>query len=265
MERGAKSPNLPGMSLTRRGFALGTGGLMLTACSAAPDLQAGEKGRIARVSDGDVLALDTGQRVRLVEIEAPQPGFDGREDQPFAVEARAMLSTAGLGRNARLFYGGLSRDRYDRALAHVIAADETGRDVWLNGYMVRQGGARVRTFPDNARRARALLKFEDEARKAKRGLWNVDYWQVRETAEIEGAPGFALVEGELLAVEAGAGPAAAKLEPRGFRLLNLAGLGKPDVELRLEAGRRIRVRGRIETETGAALVTLTHWAQVEMA
>jgi endonuclease YncB( thermonuclease family) len=125
----------------------------------------GERGKVARVSDGDALALDTGQKVRLVEIEASQPGFKDREDQPFAEEARAMLNAAALGRAARLWYGVLSRDRYDRALAHVTASDKTGGEVWLNGLMARQGGARVRTFPDHARRARALLKFEAEARR----------------------------------------------------------------------------------------------------
>jgi len=32
------------------------------------------------VLDGDALALDTGLRVRLVEIEAPAPGYDGGAD-----------------------------------------------------------------------------------------------------------------------------------------------------------------------------------------
>ena len=63
-----------------------------------------------------------------------------------ALRKRAsILKAAALGRQARLWYGGLSRDDYERALAHVIARDEAGAEVWLNGLVVRQGAARVRT------------------------------------------------------------------------------------------------------------------------
>jgi endonuclease YncB( thermonuclease family) len=249
---------------TRRGFGLGLAslGLALAGCSPAPDLVGGERGRISRVSDGDALALDTGQKVRLVEIEAPQPGFDDRADQPYAVEARAMLNAVALGRGARLWYGGLSRDRYDRALAHVIASDETGNDIWLNGLMARQGGARVRTFPDNARRARALLKLEAEARAAKKGLWASDFWRVRAYDDLESAPAFVLVEGALLAIEPG-GEALMRIAAGGFRLAAPEMLGKPDAELDLSVGRKLRVRGRIERN--APEMKLTHWAQMEMA
>src|SRR6185436_9883371 len=163
---------------TRRGLALGLAGLVL-GCSGQGDPVGGEQGRVARILDGDWLGLDTGLRVRLVEVEAPAPGYNDRADEPFAEDARGMLNSASLGRAARLWYGGLSRDSYQRALAHVIASDETGADVWLNGMMARQGGARVRTFPDNSRRARRLLALEDEARKARRGLWAMDHWRIR--------------------------------------------------------------------------------------
>lgn len=250
---------------TRREMALAAMAAGVSGCSQAPDLIAGERGRIVRVSDGDALALDTGQKVRLVEIEAPQPGYDRGEDQPFAEGARAMLTAAAVGRAAQLWYGGLSRDRYDRALAHAIAADETGREVWLNGLMVRQGGARVRTFPDNARRARRLLALEAEARGAKRGLWASDYWRVRGCDDLGGAPVFAVVEGEVVdvAAEAAKGEAAAEIVAGGFRLRGLAGLGKPDAGLEAATAKRLRIRGRIERD--APLIKLTHWAQVEMA
>jgi endonuclease YncB( thermonuclease family) len=56
---------------SRRGFVLAG---LAAACSQQGDLSAGEQGRVARVLDGDSLALDTGLRVRLVEVEAPAPG-----------------------------------------------------------------------------------------------------------------------------------------------------------------------------------------------
>lgn len=61
----------------RVGRRLGIAGLLfgLAACNAAADpldeLAVGERGRVVRVVDGDALALDTGQSVRLVGVEAP--------------------------------------------------------------------------------------------------------------------------------------------------------------------------------------------------
>ncbi|HEX5007115.1 MAG TPA: thermonuclease family protein [Hyphomonadaceae bacterium] len=246
---------------TRRRFGLGLV-LLASACGAQPDLVGGEQGRIARITDGDLLGLDTGLRVRLAEIEAPAPGYDSREDEPFAREARAMLETASLGREARLWYGGLSRDDYGRALAHVIARDETGAEVWLNGLMIRQGGARVRTWPDNARRAARLLALEEEARAARRGLWSLDHWRIRQLDDLAGAPAYALVEGPLLETSHIPGDAVAHLAPEGIRLE--IGERLQDTAPPLTPGARLRLRGRLDTRNTPPTIRITHWPQVEV-
>lgn len=245
---------------TRRSLALGLAGLA-AACSPAPHLAAGETGRIARVSDGDLIALDTGQRVRLAELEAPAPGYQDRKGEPFADEARKLLTSAALGRQAKLFYGGLSRDRYDRAIAHVIATDEVGGDVWLNGFMARQGGARVRTYPDNSRRVRELLKLETEARAQKRGLWALDHWRVRALDDLKATPVFAIVEGRLAVLESEGVDSEARLTPQGITLTAGAAMGKPDIKL--NTGAAVRVRGRIDAGDAGPYIRLTHWGQVE--
>jgi len=231
------------------------------ACSAQADLAEGERGRVARVIDADSLALDTGLRVRLAEVEAPAVGYGDRQDEPGATAAREVMQRACVGRAAQLWYGGLTRDRYERAIAHVIARDEVGGEVWLNGLAVRQGAARVRTYPDNAKRARRLLALEQEAREAKRGLWAEDYWRVRRTNDISGAPNFAIVEGVVSGVGARAGDGEAHLVGGSIRFDVGERLGAADVDVR--AGARIRVRGRIDARRDAPLIRVTHWAQVE--
>jgi hypothetical protein len=72
-----------------------------------------------------------------------------------------------------------------------------------------------------------------------------------------------VIEGALLGVEAGSGGALVKLETGGVCIVAPATLGKPDAELDLAVGKRLRVRGLIERE--APQLKLTHWAQVEMA
>ena len=235
----------PGKYQITRRVALAGLAAMAGACSGEADLSEGERGRISRIMDGDALALDTGLRVRLAEIEAPAPGYDGRPDDPFALEARAALERAALGREARLWYGGLSRDSYDRAIAHVIAHDEIGSEVWLNGLVARQGLGRVRSYPDNSVRARKLLAFESEARAAKRGLWAESHWRVRTLDDLQGAPYFAIVEGEISELGDIPGDGEAHLSARGIRLDVGERLGEPDVHV--AAGARVRLRGRIDT------------------
>lgn len=235
---------------------------LVAACSADGDLAGGEQGRVSRVLDGDALALDTGLRVRLAEVEAPAGGYGDRVGEPFGDEARAMLEAAAVGREARLWYGGLSRDSYERALAHAIVRDEVGGDVWLNGLMARQGGARVRTYPDNAKRARRLLAMEAEAREEKRGLWADAHWRVRGLDDLAGAPNFAIVEGEVSAVGEMAGDGEAHLERGGIRFDVGERLGAADVKLATDV--RIRVRGRIDTRGETPKIRVTHWAQVEV-
>jgi endonuclease YncB( thermonuclease family) len=249
------------LKLTRRTILIGA--TAAAACSPQADLSPGEHGRIARVTDGDVLGLDTGLKIRLAEIEAPAPGYDGRADQPFAAEARVALVSAAMGRSAKLFYGGLQRDSYGRAIAHVIASDETGADVWLNGYLARQGAARIRTYPDNARRARKLLALEAEARTAKRGLWTLDHWRIRRVDDLASPPNFLILEANCLEAESQGPEAHAVITSTGVRLTGLAKLGKPDIPLR--EGATLRLRGRLDTREGEPKLRLTHWAQIEVA
>lgn len=145
---GAGTSRIGARTWSRRSLVLAG---LAGACSQPGDLAEGEGGRVARVLDGDSLALDTGLRVRLAEVEAPAAGYGDRVDEPGAAVARAIMERASVGRQAKLWYGGLSRDRYQRAIAHLIAKDEVGADVWLNGVAARQGAARVRTYPDNAK------------------------------------------------------------------------------------------------------------------
>ena len=57
-----------------------------------------------------------------------------------------MLEDMALGREVQLFYSGLTRDRYDRALAQLRTTDALGPDLRLNAEMLRRGGARLRIY-----------------------------------------------------------------------------------------------------------------------
>ena len=121
--------------------------ILSSACSQAspfPDMQPGETGRVVNVIDGDMLVLDTGQGVRLVSIESPALYPRDRDADPFAAEGARILEDLTLGRRVQLYYPGITRDRYDRALAHVVTIDGAGPETWLNAAMLERGAAWVR-------------------------------------------------------------------------------------------------------------------------
>jgi endonuclease YncB( thermonuclease family) len=247
------------LPVTRRSALLAFGGVVLSACARKPDalaLAPGETGRITRVADGDLLILDTGLNVRLTEIEAPQASR--RSTAPYGEQARAVLRTAAEGHSAQLYYGGLTRDRYGRALAHVIATHADGKTIWLNGMMVRAGAARVRSWPDNAARVRELYALEAEARAARRGLWALDDYRIRSTSDLSLSPGFTVVEGKLTAFTRTERFGDATVSADGIALALPAEWGEPE-GLALTIGAPVRLRGRIED--GAMRVS--HWGQIE--
>jgi micrococcal nuclease len=59
-------------------------------------------------------------------------------------------------------------DSYNRFLAYLYVGDKM-----LNVELVRAGLARVSHYPgDSATRHRLLIKAQDEARDARRGIWS---------------------------------------------------------------------------------------------
>ena len=116
-------------------------------------------GRVVGIADGDTLTLLDGARrqvrVRLAEIDTPESG------QPYGGRARQALSDLAFGKAVRVAV--VDTDRYGRAVGWVHAGT-----VDVNAEMVRRGAAWVfRRYG----RDPALLRLEDAARAARRGLW----------------------------------------------------------------------------------------------
>ena len=144
----------------------------------APDtLAPGGTGLAVAVPDGGTVLLDGGAEVRLVGLAAPRLRA-GRPPQPYASEAGAALSALVLGRRIALSHGGTPRDRHGRLLAHLHLEDGT----WVQGRMLEGGHARMTSTPDNRALAREMQALEGRARGARRGLWRLDAYRVRDAA-----------------------------------------------------------------------------------
>lgn len=121
---------------------------------------------MARVGDGDTLDLRSGERVRLVQIDAPELG----EGECYGREARQELE--------RLAPHGAAvelepdpdlddEDRFGRLLRYVF------RDALnLNVELVRRGAAAPYFFGgDEGRYAGELREAVSEARRERSGMW----------------------------------------------------------------------------------------------
>ena len=121
---------------------------------------------MARVGDGDTLDVRAGDRVRLVQIDAPELG----QGECYARESRSELERlAGRGEQIELESDPEldDTDRYKRLLRYIYAGDTN-----VNVELVRRGAATPYfRGGDEGRYADELLDAVAEARRANRGMW----------------------------------------------------------------------------------------------
>ena len=127
---------------------------------------------IFRVIDGDTFWLkdNNGQieKVRLIGIDAPESRRSKHKDiQRFGKESKDFLVKFLKDKKVALEYDVQKTDQYGRTLAYVYLEDGT----FLNNYLIRNGYAKVVTFPPNVRNHKQLLESERYARKNKLGMW----------------------------------------------------------------------------------------------
>jgi len=126
--------------------------------------------QVRRIVDGDTLLLESGTRLRLQGVDAPETVKPDHPVEPLGPEAseytREFLKAAGF--RVRVEFGPERIDQYGRALGFVFHEDRM-----LNEELVRAGLARATTqyhFSEGMKRR--LRKAQDEAKVARRGIWS---------------------------------------------------------------------------------------------
>ena len=261
---------LPGCRITLVAAAFFVAAL---AVASAQGLEQGESAPVREVVDGDTLVLarpiDGATKVRLVGIQAPKLplGRAGFRAWPLAEEARQALVELAQGRELTLSFGGASKDRYGRLLAHLH--DPAG--TWIQGEMLRRGMTRVYSFADNRAVVAEMLALEREARQAGRGVWNDPFYAIRTPEEASRHLGsFQIVEATVLAATRKQGRIYLNFGP-DWRTDFTAAIGTSARTLFVRqgldpldlAGRRIRLRGWIARFNGP-LIEVTHPEQIEV-
>ena len=121
-------------------------------------------GRVAQVTDGDTVRLESGEKIRYLLVDTPE---NTSETECFGPEASRFNADLVEGKDVELAYDEECTDDYDRLLAYVTVQD---REV--NSLLVERGFACALYIPPNgADRRQEFESLEDQARVDSRGLW----------------------------------------------------------------------------------------------
>jgi micrococcal nuclease len=154
--------------------------LLLAACSHAASGAPGTSApgaltanaTVVSVVDGDTIVARVNgskERLRLIGIDTPETKKPNTPVQCFGPEASKF--TARLlppGTPLHLERDVEARDKYDRLLAYVYRADD---GQFVNLHIVRQGYARLLTFPPNVAHVDGFVAAARAAERDDIGLW----------------------------------------------------------------------------------------------
>lgn len=123
--------------------------------------------KVVRVVDGDTIEIEGGEKVRYIGIDTPETVDPRKPVQCFGVEASKKNKEMVEGKMVRLEKDITDRDKYNRLLRYVWLDD-----VFVNLELVKQGFAYSYSYPPDIKYQDQFVKAQQEAREAKKGLWN---------------------------------------------------------------------------------------------
>lgn len=115
---------------------------------------------VSKVIDGDTIQIETGEKVRLLGINAPERG------QPYYEEAKTRLEELVEGKEVKLRGDVVTNDQYGRLLRYVFI---NGKHV--NVMLVREGQANVYVIPPNVNYENELYEAQNAAINEGIGIW----------------------------------------------------------------------------------------------
>lgn len=220
--------------------------------------------QISKVIDATTLLSDKSDVYSLTGLDIP---FDNQTP----VLAQQRIAKLAEGQKCRLIQTRNEKigrvNRMNQKLGHLICGKD---DVWLQGALLSEGLARVRTTPENDENVFQMLTLEMKARLHKKGLWalpmNAPLTPETAAAHIDS---FGIVEGHVYNVS----------PSRDMIYLNFSRDWKNDFTIGIPSklkrefskvnldplsfrGRAVRVRGWLRNYNGP-FIELDHIAQLE--
>ncbi len=149
-----------------------------------------------RVLDGDTLLLADGRKLRLIGIDTPELGRDGRADAPGARTARAALAAAA-GARVGLRYDTERFDRFGRTLGHAY----TPGGANLAAALLEQGLAAPIAVPPNLWSQPCYHALAARAAARRAGIWSQPGYRDGIAPGALKRGGFHIVRGRIARIE----------------------------------------------------------------
>ena len=153
-----------------------------------------ETAQVAHVYDGDTVKLLDGRKIRLIGINTPERGRDGKQDEPFYLTAKKQLQDIIRKNNnkIKIAFGKDKHDRYKRLLAHIFTSDDKN----ITATLIKNGMGFTIAVPPNIHLLNCYQNAEADAQKNKRGIWRHKFSRaINATSLNKSARGFHLVKG----------------------------------------------------------------------
>lgn len=134
----------------------------------------GDHALVTKVIDGDTIEVQIDGndfKVRLVGIDTPETVDPRRSVGCFGKEASSETKSLLSGKEVILQKDVSDTDRYKRLLRYVYLPLENGNLLFVNDYLVREGFAKVYTYPPDVKFNQQFLEAQTFARESKKGLW----------------------------------------------------------------------------------------------
>lgn len=212
---------------------------------------------VTHIIDGDTVILKDGRHIRLIGINTPEIGRNGKASEPGAVAAREHLLSLLQGHRQILMEIDRQQfDRYKRTLAHLFLPD--GENIQAN--LLAEGLATPLTIPPNLNYLDCYLHHSNEAIASQRGLWGLQqYKPLASTSLAKGIRGYHVITGRVERIG----------ESRTSIWINLSGkialrIKRKDLsyfnqsELQDLQGKMIQVRGWIYIKDKEFRINLKH-------
>ena len=251
--------------------------LVLLACLAlwgpvvaAPDGGCGPqridiRARLDRIYDGDTLRLADGRKVRLIGVNTPERARKEHMAEPLADAAtRYVEQLLNRSPRLRLQLGTEQRDRYGRLLAHVFLADDRN----LSRILLEQGFGLAIMVPPNAGFADCYARAEQQARQARRGVWQHPYFEPLSPQQVAAGniTGFRRVHGRIVRIGKSRKSLWLNLSDKFALRIARTDLARFDsLPLHALQGKQVTARGWIRAYNGRWQMQLRHPEALEFA
>ncbi|MEE8320504.1 MAG: thermonuclease family protein [Gammaproteobacteria bacterium] len=222
-----------------------------------------ETAKVTYVIDGDTVILADDRRVRLIGIDTPEIGHDGRPSDPGAIQARNFLDQIlSMQPTVHLIYGHEHFDRHGRTLAHLFLTDNTN----VQAALLNKGMATPLTIPPNLQFTDCYQQHAELAIRGKRGLWERPQYQPVPAEKLAGTErGYRTITGKVRRVTESRSSIWINLEKRvALRIQRKDLVYFEGIQLHELAGQRIQARGWVYHRNGELRMQLRHRADLQM-